>query len=307
MAKERITPISESDCNAVKRKTAAALPDSPADYGMRAGAVKPKFWQALIKGDDSIAGLLNRVIGEINAALEESDREYGGCVTGITYDKDRCSLTVTFGDGTTRNLDEDLRGNGIADIQKTATRELVDTYTFYLTNGDTETFTVTTGRQGEQGEKGERGDKGDRGEQGAQGIQGVQGERGEGFSISRVYASVAEMEAGFHTDGVEVGQFVLISTGNVEDEENARLYVKGAEAYSFLCDLSGAQGIRGPIGPQGIQGEQGIQGIQGVSGVYIGSGEMPDGYNVQIDPGGTPTDIVALVLASMPDGDEVSY
>lgn len=35
------------------------------------------------------------------------------------------------------------------------------------------------------------------------------------------------------------------------------------------------------IGEQGIQG---IQGEQGVSGVYVGSGEMPEGYNVQIDP-----------------------
>ena len=29
-------------------------------------------------------------------------------------------------------------------------------------------------------------------------------------------------------------------------------------------------------------------GPKGVSGVYVGSGDMPDGYNVQIDPNGTP-------------------
>ncbi|PWM13383.1 MAG: hypothetical protein DBX97_25100, partial [Collinsella tanakaei] len=30
----------------------------------------------------------------------------------------------------------------------------------------------------------------------------------------------------------------------------------------------------------------GPQGPQGVSGVYVGEGEMPAGYNVQIDPSG---------------------
>lgn len=31
-------------------------------------------------------------------------------------------------------------------------------------------------------------------------------------------------------------------------------------------------------------------GPQGVSGVYVGEGDMPDGYNVQIDPNGTATE-----------------
>lgn len=39
-------------------------------------------------------------------------------------------------------------------------------------------------------------------------------------------------------------------------------------------------------GLKGEKGDQGEQGIQGVSGVYVGSGEMPEGYNVQIDPDG---------------------
>ena len=46
-----------------------------------------------------------------------------------------------------------------------------------------------------------------------------------------------------------------------------------------------------------------FKGPKGDSGVYIGSGEMPEGYNVQIDPNGTPityNDLVASVLASLP-------
>ena len=38
-----------------------------------------------------------------------------------------------------------------------------------------------------------------------------------------------------------------------------------------------------------------IKGPQGVSGVYVGSGDMPDGYNVQIDPDGTPSDIIPTI------------
>lgn len=39
-------------------------------------------------------------------------------------------------------------------------------------------------------------------------------------------------------------------------------------------------------GPEGKQGPVGPEGPQGVSGVYTGSGEMPEGYDVQIDPNG---------------------
>lgn len=36
--------------------------------------------------------------------------------------------------------------------------------------------------------------------------------------------------------------------------------------------------------------DRNIRGPQGLSGVYVGSGEMPEGYNVQIDPDGLPTE-----------------
>lgn len=54
---------------------------------------------------------------------------------------------------------------------------------------------------------------------------------------------------------------------------------------------TGAQGERGQKGDQGAQGPTGPQGPQGVSGVYVGSGDMPDGYDIQIDPSGTFTPI----------------
>ena len=42
-------------------------------------------------------------------------------------------------------------GNGIASTSKTGTSGLVDTYTITYTDGRTETFTVTNGRDGTNG------------------------------------------------------------------------------------------------------------------------------------------------------------
>lgn len=129
------------------------------------------------------------------------------------------------------------------------------------------------GQPGEKGEKGDKGIQGEQGPQGVQGEQGPQGPKGEPFFISKVYPSVNAMHLAYSTDGVPVGGFVVIDTGNVDDEDNAKLFFKGAAEYEFLTDLSGAQGIQGPQGEQGIQGPRGEQGIQGVQGIQGPKGD----------------------------------
>lgn len=114
--------------------------------------------------------------------------------------------------------------------------------------------------------KGDQGQQGIQGEQGIQGIQGQKGDTGDPFAISKIYSSVSAMNSGYATDGVKIGGFVLINTGNVEDEDNAKLYVKGNSAYEYLTDMSGASGLQGPRGEQGPQGIQGPQGLQGPAG-----------------------------------------
>ena len=74
------------------------------------------------------------------------------------------------------------------------------------------------------------------------------------------------MNAGYATDGVPVGGFVVITTGDVEDEDNAKVYCKGDTAYEYITDMSGAQGIQGPQGEQGPQGPVGPQGPKGDTG-----------------------------------------
>lgn len=111
--------------------------------------------------------------------------------------------------------------------------------------------------RGPQGAQGVQGPKGDPGERGP---EGPQGPKGDAFAIAKTYRSVEEMNADYAGTDVSAGQFVLIDTGDVQDEDNAKLYVKGAESYTYLTDLSGATGLTGPQGPQGVQGPAGQDG-----------------------------------------------
>lgn len=132
------------------------------------------------------------------------------------------------------------------------------------------------------------------------GDKGDKGDRGEGIDIVKTFSSVAEMLTGANTDGVPVGKFVVISTGNVNEEDNAKLYVKTEGGYMYLSDLSGAQGIRGEKGEKGERGPQGIQGVQGEKGYTPQKGID---YNTETDI----AEMVQAVLDALPNGDEVSY
>lgn len=81
--------------------------------------------------------------------------------------------------------------------------------------------------------------------------------RGESFSISKVYNSIVEMENDMETTFKE-GDFCLINTNNVEDPDDAKLYVRTKEGtWSFLVDMSGAIGFTGKT-PQIFVGEVAI-------------------------------------------------
>ena len=114
------------------------------------------------------------------------------------------------------------------------------------------------GDQGPQGAPGERGPQGPQGVQGPQGNvgpQGIQGVPGKPFDIKKAYNSVADMNANFSSD-LDEGDFCVIAS-NVEDKDNADLYVRQGTKMKLIVDLSGATGIQGPAGPQGKQGVQG--------------------------------------------------
>ena len=80
-----------------------------------------------------------------------------------------------------------------------------------------------------------------------QNIRGPKGEKGDPFTIYKVYNSKAEMDADYSNPDVPMGAFVCI-TNSVDQSENARLYVKGTQEYTFITDLSGATGMHGVPG-----------------------------------------------------------
>lgn len=69
--------------------------------------------------------------------------------------------------------------------------------------------------------------------------------KGDAFSIKKVYDSVANMEADKSNPDITEGDFVLVNTGDVEDPDNAKLYVKADGDFEFLVDMSGAIGFTG--------------------------------------------------------------
>ena len=103
------------------------------------------------------------------------------------------------------------------------------------------------------------------------------------------------MNADFNN--MQVGDYVMIA-GDVETEDNAKLYTRGESSWIFICDFSGAQGIQGEQGPQGEQGIQGIQGIQGPVGptgngissiAKTGTSGLVDTYTITFTNGNTTT------------------
>ena len=53
------------------------------------------------------------------------------------------------------------------------------------------------------------------------------------------------MEADWGTADVKLGEYVLINTNDVEDPDDAKVYLKTQEGWKFIVDLSGMQGIQG--------------------------------------------------------------
>lgn len=68
--------------------------------------------------------------------------------------------------------------------------------------------------------------------------------KGEPFAIYRTFPDTAAMSA---DTSVPEGKLVVIAS-DAEDVDNAKLFVRTADGYSFLTDMSGAQGIKGDTG-----------------------------------------------------------
>lgn len=112
---------------------------------------------------------------------------------------------------------------------------------------------------------------------------------GDAFTIVKTYSSVAEMQEDYTGEDVKIGQFVMIDTGDVNNPEDSRLYLKGDTEWKFISDLSGAQGIQGLSAYQvavqeGFVGtaEEWLQSLKGDKGDQGEKGEPGESYSLPI-------------------------
>jgi hypothetical protein len=87
------------------------------------------------------------------------------------------------------------------------------------------------------------------------GPQGVPGENGLGFKIAKTYSTVAELLADTTPSDIVFGEFAIITTADISDADNGKLYLWTASGYSYVTDMS-VQGIEGPAGIDGIDGKE---------------------------------------------------
>lgn len=148
--------------------------------------------------------------------------------------------------------------------------------------------------------------------------------KGDAFSVSITYPSVAALEADVDNPEIEEGDFALVNTNDVENPDNAKIYVKvknpdGTFSYSFLVDMSGAIGFTGKT-PQFSMGtistlEAGSSATATVSEDGVDSDGNPK-YKINFAiPRGNPGapfnpvgqyDTLELLQAAIPDGSDVN-
>ena len=150
-----------------------------------------------------------------------------------------------------------------------------------------------TGAQGIQGEKGDKGDtgdtgaKGDKGETGAQGIQGEKGDKGDPGADGAPGKDGADGAPG--KDGADGHTPVITAT---KSGKVTTIKSDGEEIATVNDGKDGAPGKDGADGKPGEKGDKGDTGDPGSDYVLTDADK---------------SEIAALVLAQIPDGDEVAY
>ncbi len=67
----------------------------------------------------------------------------------------------------------------------------------------------------------------------------------DAFTYKKEYPSIEAMEADWGTADVKLGEYVIINANDVEDPDDAKVYLKTQNGWKFIVDLSGMQGIQG--------------------------------------------------------------
>ncbi len=210
------------------------------------------------------------------------------------------NLKLTFSDNSTKIIGvvvgkDGETGNGITSIEKTATNDLIDTYTIRYTDNTTSTFTVTNGKNGIQGVKGETGADGHtpvitivEGYWYIDGVntnvraQGLQGETGNGIALIEK-TNTDDLKDTYtitYTDG-STSKFIVTNGKDgsqgiqgVKGEDGHTPVITIVEGYWYVDGINTnvrAEGLKGDKGDKGDTGEKGETGATGADGVGVSS------------------------------------
>lgn len=105
--------------------------------------------------------------------------------------------------------------------------------------------------------------------------------------------------ASFGLDGKSAYEIAL-EYGYEGTEEEWLESLKGEDG---AAGVAGADGKAGKDGRDGADGYTPIKGKDYFDAIYLGSGNMPEGYNAQIDPNGDATtidDIIQMAVSLLP-------
>ena len=266
--KQEISAVSEDIKQAIARKSAASLPVNPTEKGFKPQDIINMLYKPIIDTANSAISEIDRVVKEANVALtqiiSDTNNEFE------TRDNSNTEFKEEY-DKTVEALKKSIAKMGINDMKCIGSDENGgNIYRFYA--HDSNWYGDITAPKGEAGDgvasvtyEGTDGQGGNVYKQlytsgKAVTFTAPRGEPGTGFRISKAYSSISEMENGYYSDEVPLYGFVIIDTGSVEDDDNAKLYYKGENEYLYLTDLSGSQGIKGEPGKDGKNGQNGADG-----------------------------------------------
>ena len=148
-SKYRIEKISAATIAEIKRKSAANLPDRPSERGMKPAEIKHTFYGPIVDPDKSIIAELQRVIGELNRALDAIEEDTEITVTSISGGR---RVTITFG-GKTASFDILNGGAGISPTFEVT--KIEGGHRLTITDADgTKQLDIMDGSDGNNGENG---------------------------------------------------------------------------------------------------------------------------------------------------------
>lgn len=205
------------------------------------------------------ASMTNELQGSV-----ESGGEVRGKLAGLRFIQGLSAYEVAVLEGfsgTEAEWLETLKGKGIESIAEIESGQFVDgdrvtsrwtDYRITFTDGKTMDYRVYGGADGKRGER--------------------------GASITNIFLREVTEEGNVYN--VQVGMDLFTFTApKGEPGVPGERGEPGKDGTMSFDELTDAQ-------KESLRGGKGDKGDPGVSGVYVGSGDMPEGYNVQVDPNG---------------------